>query len=226
MRERGNLERDDDGCWIVGDKLDWDILPERVEATIGTRIARLSPELCDLLTVASVEGEVFTAEVVARVQQIDVRQAIHTFSSVLDKQYDLVRMENIRNIGNRRIVQYRFHILFQRYLYGLLDIAQQNVFHNDVALSLESLYNGLNEDWDQIATQLAYHFEKATEYQKSAQYLRIVGEHSLRLSAVSEAIAQLTKGLRFWLGRYGDESKVRAQIAVVVEHCLFVFTRI
>ena len=74
MQARGDLVRDEDNVWVEGANLDWDTLPARVEAVIAERLSRLTPEQYDLLTVASVEGETFTAQVVAQVQDLSARR--------------------------------------------------------------------------------------------------------------------------------------------------------
>jgi len=65
MQERGDLRKGDDGSWEVQTNVNWNTMPARVEGAIGERINRLEPSLQELLQVASVEGEEFTAEVVA-----------------------------------------------------------------------------------------------------------------------------------------------------------------
>ena len=35
MEERGDLVQDAEGCWIVGEALDWETLPARVEAVFA-----------------------------------------------------------------------------------------------------------------------------------------------------------------------------------------------
>jgi hypothetical protein len=63
--------QDDTGRWVIKEEpVNWAALPVRVEAVIEQRLGRLDETLRDLLTVASVEGENFTAEVVARIQQM------------------------------------------------------------------------------------------------------------------------------------------------------------
>ena len=63
MQERGDIIKDDSGRWVEGPALNWEILPARIEGVIGERIGRLPALLREILKVASVEGEVFTAEV-------------------------------------------------------------------------------------------------------------------------------------------------------------------
>jgi DNA-binding SARP family transcriptional activator len=74
MQERGDLVKNGEERWVEGPTLDWETLPARVEAVIAERIARLPEQLQDTLTVASVEGETFTAEVVARVRATDEQE--------------------------------------------------------------------------------------------------------------------------------------------------------
>lgn len=70
MQERGDLVQDEEGRWVEGPALGWETLPARVEAVIQQRVGRLGEGLRDILTVASMEGERFTAQVVARVGDI------------------------------------------------------------------------------------------------------------------------------------------------------------
>jgi predicted ATPase len=76
MRERGDVRQDDEGQWIDSPAINWNVLPARVEGVIEKRIQRLEKELRSIMTIASVEGETFTAEVLARVQQVQERALV------------------------------------------------------------------------------------------------------------------------------------------------------
>ncbi|UCF69363.1 MAG: protein kinase [Acidobacteriota bacterium] len=76
LQDRGDLERDAQGRWIVAETLGWDLLPERVEAVIRGRLRKLSPRLRRLLQIASVEGESFTGEVLAHATGTDPRDLV------------------------------------------------------------------------------------------------------------------------------------------------------
>ena len=65
LQEGGDLVRDAEGCWVEGPALHWEKLPARVEAVIAERIGRLPDRCRALLAAASVEGEEFTAEIIA-----------------------------------------------------------------------------------------------------------------------------------------------------------------
>ncbi len=193
MRERRDLVQDEEGRWIEGPALDWGELPARVEGVIEERIGRLEEELQEMLTVASVEGEAFTAEVVARVQAVDERGLIRRLSRELDRQHHLVGAQGVQRLGRQRLSLYRFqHNLFQKYLYNNLDQVERSYLHEDVGNVLEELYG---DQAQEIAVQLARHFQEAGMTEKAVHYLSLAGEKAARLSAYEEAITLLSKGL-------------------------------
>ena len=189
---QGAVVRDDDGTWrdeVVG----WDHLPARVEAQVGERIERLPASLREVLVTASIEGELFAAEVLARVRQVDTREMVRLLSGDLDKRHHLVTAHGIRREGSRRLSQYRFrHILFQTYVYNALDEVERAHLHEDVGRALESLYG---DQTAAVAVQLARHFEEAGITDKAIEYLRQAGTEAARKSAPGEAVAHFGKAL-------------------------------
>ena len=140
LQERGGLRRDDAGYWVEGPSLDWDKLPERVEAVIAERIERLPSQEQELLSVASVEGEEFHAEVAARVLGLHEAQALAALSGPLSRQHHLVAAHSLHRAGEQVFSRFRFqHHLFQRYLYQRLDPVQRAHLHGEVAQALEAL---------------------------------------------------------------------------------------
>ncbi|GIK39138.1 MAG: hypothetical protein BroJett011_29710 [Chloroflexota bacterium] len=226
MQERGDLVQDGQGRWVEGRTLDWETLPARVEGMIGERVGRLSQRLLELLKVASVEGEVFTAEVIARVQQIDEPLVIGQLSGVLDRQHRLVRSKSsgLLAVGGQRLSHYRFgHILFQKYLYSSLDEVERVYLHEAVGKVLEQLYEGQSED---VAVQLAWHFEMAGLLVKAVGYLQQAGERAMQLSAYQEALVHFNKGLEL-LETLPDPAQYAQQelnLSVALAHALIVVT--
>jgi tetratricopeptide (TPR) repeat protein len=193
MQERGDLEQDAGGCWIEGSELDWNDLPPRVEGVIEERIGRLDTELQETLTVGSVEGEQFTAEVIARVRAVDERDLVSSLSNALDRQHHLVVSQGIQRLGLQRLSSYRFrHNLFQTYLYDGLDAAQKAYLHEDVGRVLEALYG---DQVAEIASRLARHFQEAGLAERAIHYLRLAGEQARRCYCNTEAIAHFRRAL-------------------------------
>jgi len=191
MQERGDLLPSEDSRWVVGAVLDWDSMPARVEAVIEERIACLEVELRDILTVASVEGEDFTAQVVASVQQVSERDLLRMLTQELEKRHRLVRGQGGYSLGSRVLSRYRFaHALFQRYLYNELDDAERMLLHREIGRVLEELYAGQTEN---IAEQLAYHFSGDDERER--HYARIAGERAAMSFANAEALRYINRAL-------------------------------
>jgi len=173
MQERGDLQLDQEGRWIEARTLDWEVLPARVEGVIEKRIGRLPAELRLALLVASVEGEEFTAEVVARVQALNERELIRRLSRELDRQHHLVIAQDLHWLGPQRLSHYRFrHSQFQKYLYHSLDRVERAHLHGAVGDALETLYG---EQTEQIAVRLARHFQAAGNADKAVDYLLRAG---------------------------------------------------
>ena len=215
MSERGNLVLDPNGRWIARGELIWENVPARVEAVIAERIARLPEPLQEMLRVASVEGETFTAEVLASARPADVRDVVRQLSEELGKRHRLVRAIGTERLGSagrlargesgsaigfgRRLSRYRFHhILFQRYLYGSIDEVEKAHLHETVGEALEELHGaktGAGASMASVALQLARHFREAGDMEKAIQYLRSAGERAIQLSAYQEGLAHLTRAL-------------------------------
>ncbi len=195
MQERGDLIKDEEGQWVESESLNWDDLPTKVEGVIEERIGRLEGELKHLLTIGSVQGEDFTAEVVARVQQAEAGGLIRKLSGELERQHRLVRAEGIRRLdpGGQRLSLFRFqHNLFRTYLYNEMSEAERAYLHEDVGNALEALFG---DQADEIAVQLALHFEKAGLDEKTHHYLQKAGEQAAARHANEEAIAYFTRAL-------------------------------
>jgi len=209
MQERGDLVQGEGGRWEEGEALDWETLPARVEAVIGERVGRLSETSRRVLQVASVEGETFTAEVVARVREAGEREVVERLSGELYREHRLVRAQGLERLGSERVLgsngtpiseqrlsRYRFrHILFQRYVYNSLDPVERAYLHESVGTTLEELYEEAGEGTTTIAVQLARHFREAGVVGKAVDYLREAGERAVHMSAYEEAVAHFTRGL-------------------------------
>jgi predicted ATPase len=193
LQERGNLIQDHSGRWIEGPALDWETLPPRVEAVIAERFGRLPEDWQSILTSASVEGEEFTAEAVARVQALDEHQVVQWLSGPLSQQHRLVLGQGVERLGSRRLSRYRFrHFLFQKYLYGKLDPVRRADLHEAMGTALEALHG---ERAVEMAVPLARHFEEAGMTLKASEYLLQAGDRAARLFANQEAIAHYRRGI-------------------------------
>jgi predicted ATPase len=146
-----------------------------------------------MLTVGSVEGETFAAEVVARVQAMPDREAIRRLSNELQRRHRLVRDLGLVQFAPVQLSFYGFvHNLFQQYLYGGLDEIERACLHRYMGEALEAFFG---ERTEEVAAQLARHFEEGGIPAKAAAYRLQAGARAQRMSAHQEAAAHLTRGL-------------------------------
>jgi DNA-binding SARP family transcriptional activator/predicted ATPase len=220
LQERGDIVKDSQGYWVAGASLDWETLPVRVEAAIQERIARLPVELQKALTVASIEGEIFTAEVIAHVCGVSESEMLEHLSGELDRKHRLVRAHSIQRVAGQLLSRYQFrHILFQKFLYNNLDDVVRVHFHEQVGIAMEEVYRS-QENEAGVTVQLVRHFEQARITKKAIHYLHSAGEMAVRLSAFQEGIAHLTRELAL-LGELPesqerDQQELTMQIALAI----------
>jgi predicted ATPase len=201
MQERGDLVQDDTGCWVPGPALDWHALPARVEGVIEARVGRLGEELREFLSVASVEGEEFTAQVVARVQEIGERQALRLLSRELEKRHRLVRERSAMRLGRQQLSRYRFaHALFQQYLYHDLSDGERALLHWKIAEAIEQcyeadltpFYSSLATHWSQVVKDA--HSDPAL-IAKAVEYSYKAGQQTKARFADQEAIGFFSQAI-------------------------------
>jgi hypothetical protein len=215
LQEGGGLVRDAEGCWVEGPALHWANLPARVEAVIAERIGRLPDRCRALLTAASVEGEEFTAEIIAHVLGVDESSIRQCLDGDLGDRHRLVAAVSLRRLRARKLSRYRFrHHLFQRYLYDHLDVVQRANLHEAVGSALETLCGEAPDDLDALAQRLAWHFEAAGLAVPAARYYLRAGWRAARLAAHEDAITYLTRGLALLEGAPDSTEKERLKLAL------------
>ena len=208
FKERGTLVRGEDGLWRTEREVEWAALPARVEGVIAERVARLDEQTRRVLVTASVEGDEFTAQVVAQVEGLELRPTVARLGEV-SRTHGLIRSIGHEQVGSTRVWRYGFsHVLIQNYLYESLDPAERGLLHNDVAEALLSLYG---EATDEIEGQLARHFEEAGVPLRAATHRERAGHRARASFANTEAVAHYRRGLES-LASVGDSAAGDADV--------------
>ncbi len=224
LQERGDLIQNAEGRWVESSNLSWEALPDRLEGVVAERIGRLEEELREILSVAAVEGERFTAQVVARIQELQERGLLRTLSRELERRHKLVQEGEARQVGQKLLSRYRFsHALFQRYLYNDLSAGERQLLHGEIGTILEDLYAGREEE---IAVQLALHFTEAADGEKAVHYSLQAGDSAIGLFAFGEAAKAFEQALVFLRERTDQELAARTLMKLgLVYHRNFEFER-
>lgn len=193
LRDGGHLICDAGGRWQVGTQIDWQMIPARVEAVIAGRIRRLEPNLQAILAVASVEGELFTAQVVAHVLDRPVGPVLHQLAQELAGDHHLVREREAYRLGNQSVTRFSFrHALFQEYLYRRLTVGEKQLLHQAVGTAIEQVYGPELEAWE---VQLAHHFDRADNPERALHYYSAAAENAARVYAYDEAVAHYRRAI-------------------------------
>jgi len=202
MKERGDLIQKD-GAWTKGYSLDWKTLPAKVEGVIDERFSRLENDLHEILSVASVEGTIFTSQVLARVQNSSDLQLLRQLKRELEDRHRLVEEQEEILVGDHWLSRYRFtQLLFQQHLYAKTSEGERRLLHRSIGKILEDLYEGQEID---IAAQLAHHF--AGDHEKEKHYSILAGQQAARKFANDDALKYFTRALALtaqddYVGRY------------------------
>lgn len=215
MRETRTIWRDADGSWNVQAELDWSRIPGRLEPVIAQRMGRLPQRLRQLINVAAVEGEEFTAETVAAVLGRDMVHVVGDLGEWLERRFHLVVPVDVRRLGPSRRSTYRFrHTLFQSWLYAQLDAAERALLHERIGCVMERLYP---EHGGGLAALLARHFAAADLPVQAIRYYRQAARHATRFAADQEALQFLRAGLRLVhrlpQGKARDQAELELQLA-------------
>jgi tetratricopeptide (TPR) repeat protein len=194
LRERGDIQKDDDGLWYLPTTVTWHDLPSQIEGVIETRVGRLDSSDLEVLQIGCVEGELFTGEVVAKVLDVDPSDLIRRLSSTHIRKHDLISAESTGRINSHRISRFQFrHVLFQKYLYSMLEEAELSYLHEDIGIALENLYGDCVPE---ISVQLTRHFMNSGNHKKAVDYLLITGNQAHAASAYREAMEAFSQGLK------------------------------
>ncbi|MDX1614313.1 MAG: protein kinase, partial [Candidatus Promineifilaceae bacterium] len=222
MQEQGSLVQNAEDGWELCTDFDWSVLPARVEAVIARRFEHLNAEQQALLTVASVEGETFTAQVLAEVQRLPERALLQELARVLGEQYRLVYEQGEFLVGERYLTRYQFrHALVQQYVYDRLSQGERRLLHNEVGLALEKLYA---DDLEAVFVQLAHHFRQAGRTGKAIDYLAQAGHRARAKIALQQAARHYEAALAIWTK--ADDARVRGAILRRLGETLWVLGRL
>jgi oligopeptide transport system substrate-binding protein len=207
LQEQGDLIKDEHGVWRETQDLHWEVIPARVEGVIAARLARLEPELQDLLRTASLMGEQFSLHVLARLTGKDEASLAHLLGQQLTRRHRMVQEQGARQIGNQRDYLFRFrHALFQQHLYQQVGEAERRLLHGQIGKILEALYAGHTE---QVTVQLAWHYTEAGQVDKAVEYLLQAGDQARALYAHQDAIDHYQRALEFLKDQHEYEHAAR-----------------
>ncbi len=197
LADVGALVRTEDG-WRFDHAVEVEV-PPTVEKAILARLDRLSPAARDLVTSASALGRTFALPLLEGVLEEPTGDSLH----------ELQRLGLLRQSRRWPQPEYRFrHALIQETAYRTLLGEQRTRLHRRAAEWLEERYAGREGE---ALGLLAYHWLRAEDEGKAADYLLRAGDKARLEYALDEAIEHY-RDLLPLLERRGE----RQEIALVL----------
>ncbi|MEM7030984.1 MAG: AAA family ATPase, partial [Chloroflexota bacterium] len=214
LQQENYLVRDKQGEWVQEKNVYFETLPSRIDAVISQRISQLDVERQEILRVAAIEGERFTAQVVAATLNMDERVVLSHLTH-LAQHHGIVQEYSHERLEQRYLSRYQFrHALFTQYLYRSLGQGERYLLHQATAQKLEQLAGSQHEKY---AMTLAYHYGQAGDTIKSAKYHYVAGDQARQASALIEALNHYEVALARWPP---DQAADRAELLCKRADCL------
>ena len=193
--------------------------PAGLREFIQVRVEQLDPEDRHLLAIASIAGMEFSAAT--------IEAALGDAMTDIDRRCDdLARQEQfICSDGTSEwpdgteTTRYQFqHALYQEALYEHVPLTQKTEWHRKIGSRLEQGYGKHTQD---IAAELALHFERGQDVDRASTYHQQAGEEAFKRSAHHEATLHLTKALhllhRLTPGPTRDQRELALQILLGIQ---------
>jgi DNA-binding winged helix-turn-helix (wHTH) protein len=168
-------------------------VPETLRQMIGAQIERLSAPEQRVLEVAAIAGMTFAPTIRAPTANMDPG-SFDECCDALARRNHILRLAGTRELPDGQVVQrYEFvHALYREVLYQRQAPARRAMLHRRGAERMEELFAGSLDD---VASELAYHFEQGSDWTRAVKYRRRVAEVAGRQGARERAKANLKHAL-------------------------------
>ena len=155
------------------------VLPGTVQGVIMARIDRLEERLKDVLFSASVIGREFNTQL--------LKEILKRAETVDPSLKDLISLELVLEQEEAKEFAYLFkHYLIQEVAYNTILQKKRKELHGLIAKSIEKLYADKLKEFYEL---LAFHYERAEEWEKAADYLGRAGRKAGEIFSKDESNA-------------------------------------
>jgi tetratricopeptide (TPR) repeat protein len=172
--------------------------PETVRSVLQARLARLSEDSQNVLTMASFIGNEFTFEALRNVTGFEESRLIEIIEGITEKRLlkcRVVRGEDTCSFSD---------VLIKDVLYEGVSPLKRKKLHGIVGCALEKAYA---KDIDEHLGELAAHFLESGDKQKALEYFLKAGEKAQKVYANSEAASYFESSLRLLEEKGGEPSE-------------------
>ena len=210
------LIRPADGGWWLAAPIDAIKVgvPDSIRQLIETQFDRLDGRDQRLLEAGSVAGIEFPAAAVAAALEGDPRD-VEIRCEDLSRRHQFIKDCGAHLLPNGDISgRFAFvHALYQNVLYERMSVPRRLHAHDRIGRRGEELYGDRS---DEIAAELAMHFEQAGDRRRAAHYLQRAAVNAMQRSAYRDAITLSRRGLDALAHLPDTDDRARQQLQLQI----------
>lgn len=168
-------------------------VPETLDQLIEAQFEQLNAAEQRILRCASVAGEHFSVWAITTATEMDAG-SIEEACEGLAERLQFIKSAGVHELANGQIsAHYVFrHSLYREVLYRRLSDAARSKLHLQLAQRLKAFCDPCEQE---LATELALHFEDGHDYQQAIRYLLVAAENAAGRFAYRDSIEILNHGL-------------------------------
>ncbi len=213
MLEAGLVEHEDGGWRLRCPASEIAVqVPENLRQMIGAQIERLSAPEQRVLEVAAIAGMTFVAAILAPTANLDP-VSFDECCDALARRNHILRLAGTQELPDGQVVQrYEFvHALYREVLYERQAPARRAMLHRRAAERMTELFAASLDD---VAPELAHHFELGADWTRAVKYLRRVADVAGKHGAPLRAKANLEHALTL-AARLPQRERVEAEVGIL-----------
>jgi tetratricopeptide (TPR) repeat protein len=169
-------------------------VPENIRQLIAKHVERLSPEERRVLEGASVVGMECSTTAIAAGLDDEPARVEEQCERLVQRHQFLLPARLVELPDGTVTPRYKFaHILYLEVPYSLIPANRRAQIHGRIGEAGVAIYG---DHVDEIAAELAMHFEDARDWPRAIKYLLMAAENASRRSAHHEALALARRGLQ------------------------------
>src|ERR1700722_15255576 len=194
MAKRGLLTRAN-GRWRLQrplEQIEFEV-PDDLRHMVEAQLERLSVQDKSALELASIAGAAFSASVISAAADLD-SHSLENLYEELSRRHHIVKWAGTQSHPDGSVTERSefVHVLYRQVLYDRRSPGRRARLHHQIGERLAALYAQRIED---VAPELAYHFEQAADWPRAIEYLQRAAEISARRYAYRQAALILARAL-------------------------------
>jgi hypothetical protein len=168
-------------------------VPDDLRHMVEAQLERLSVQDKSALELASIAGAAFSASVISAAANID-SSSLENLYEELSRRHHIVKWAGTQSHPDGSVTErYEFvHVVYRQVLYDRQSPGRRATLHNQIGERLAALYAQRIED---VAPELAYHFEQAADWPRAIEYLQRAADIAARRYAYRQADSILARAL-------------------------------